>query len=308
MHSASGRTAGERGANATYDVSDSRRRSRANRSCARSRCRANRRYIIAPSPCRSSRSSSACKTFHDRKCRKANRSALWLSGRLHANTQEASKQAERGREKEKRANEFGHKIQIEMQSNESIRIEWNRKLRKEGLTGQLFALAVVGAPRIIASFGHAAVFTGEHQAVRTVVQLGLVAYALPVPVAVRYVPDDARLRLARVFLVALLCIAACERGIKCKSIPMISRPNIQFGSLNLNERMNYSQIGNELIVGTRFGAGQRSPMNISICNHKTAARKRFIRLLAFFAALKLSFGTAAVSFGLIYDRLKCDNK
>lgn len=100
-----------------------------------------------------------------------------------------------------------------MQSNESIRIGWSRKLRKKGLTGQLLPLAVVGAPRIIASLGHAAVFAGEHQAVRTVVQLGLVAYALPVPVAVRGVPDDARLRLARVLLVALLCIAACGREI-----------------------------------------------------------------------------------------------
>lgn len=72
--------------------------------------------------------------------------------------------------------------------------------------------------------------------------------------------------------------------------------------------MNYSQIGNELIARTRFGAGHRSPMNISICNDKTRARERFIRPLAFFAALKLRLGTAAVSFGLIYDRLKCDNK
>lgn len=79
------------------------------------------------------------------------------------------------------------------------------------LTGQLLALAVVGAPRIVAALRYAAMLAGEHQPVGTVVQFGLVVQALPVPVAVCYVADDATLRLARVLLVGLLRLAAWER-------------------------------------------------------------------------------------------------
>lgn len=76
------------------------------------------------------------------------------------------------------------------------------------LTGQLFALAVIGAPRIVAALRHAAMLAGEHQAVGTVVQFRLVVEALPVPVAVCHVADDAALRLARVLLFGLLRLAA----------------------------------------------------------------------------------------------------
>lgn len=51
--------------------------------------------------------------------------------------------------------------------------------------------AVAAPPWIITAFGHAAMLPGEDQTVRTVVQLRLAPYALPITIAVRHVADDA---------------------------------------------------------------------------------------------------------------------
>lgn len=53
--------------------------------------------------------------------------------------------------------------------------------------GQLLALAVVGSPGIVTSFGHSAMFTGKHQTVGTVVKLWYVVNALPVTITVLYI-------------------------------------------------------------------------------------------------------------------------
>lgn len=91
------------------------------------------------------------------------------------------------------------------------------------LTCQLLALAVVGAPRIVAALGDAAMLAGEHQTVGAVVQLRLVVEALPVAVAVRHVADDAPLGLARIVLVGLLRLAACgANGAGGKAFQMIT--------------------------------------------------------------------------------------
>lgn len=52
-------------------------------------------------------------------------------------------------------------------------------LCRDWSVGQLLALAVVGAPRIVAALGHTTVFAGKDEAVGAVVELWLVIYAFP---------------------------------------------------------------------------------------------------------------------------------
>ena len=61
----------------TYGVSGSRSRSVASRRRGSPRCTAGRRCSTAPWPCRSSRSSTGCRTFRARRCRTASHSALY---------------------------------------------------------------------------------------------------------------------------------------------------------------------------------------------------------------------------------------
>lgn len=69
-----------------------------------------------------------------------------------------------------------------------------------------FAVAVIRSPRVIATLGDTAMLPGEDQTVWTVEELGAAVHAFPVAVAVLDIADDSRFRLARVFLLLLLCV------------------------------------------------------------------------------------------------------
>lgn len=47
-----------------------------------------------------------------------------------------------------------------------------------------FAVAVIRPPRVIAALGDAAMFAGEHEAIRTIEQLWSAVHALPITVAI----------------------------------------------------------------------------------------------------------------------------
>lgn len=85
-------------------------------------------------------------------------------------------------------------------------------LRRDRRVGLGLAVAVIGAPRVIAALGHASVLAREDKAVRTVVELGPAVDALPVAIAVLRVADHPRLRLAGVLLLQLLRQRACRHG------------------------------------------------------------------------------------------------
>lgn len=53
-------------------------------------------------------------------------------------------------------------------------------------------------------------FPSKDQPVRAIVQFGLIVETLPVTVAVCDIADDAALRLARILLIGLLGLAACD--------------------------------------------------------------------------------------------------
>lgn len=79
------------------------------------------------------------------------------------------------------------------------------RYRRIGLT---LAVAVVRPPGIVAALGDAAMLAGEYKAVGTVEELRPAVHALPVSVAIVYVTDNSRFRLARVLL--LLRVNTCN--------------------------------------------------------------------------------------------------
>lgn len=82
------------------------------------------------------------------------------------------------------------------------------------LTGQLFAVTIVRSPWIIASFGDATMFTSKYQSIWAIVQFRLIIYAFPISVTVGCIANDPCLCLARVFLVAFLCMGDSCTGWK----------------------------------------------------------------------------------------------
>lgn len=79
--------------------------------------------------------------------------------------------------------------------------------------GLTLSVAVVCPPGIVAALGDAAMLAGEDKAVGTVEQLGPAVYTLPVSVAIVYVADNSRFRLAWVLL--LLPVYACNNKNNC---------------------------------------------------------------------------------------------
>jgi len=73
-------------------------------------------------------------------------------------------------------------------------------VRRDGSVGEGLAVAGVGPPGVVTPVSYAAVVAQEHEAVWAVVELGVALVALPVPVAVVDVTDDAVARIARVRL------------------------------------------------------------------------------------------------------------
>lgn len=85
------------------------------------------------------------------------------------------------------------------------------------LTRQLFVIAIIGSPWIVAAFGDAAMFASKHQTIRTVIQFRLIIYAFPISIAIRDIADDARLCLAWIFLCGLLCVTTCKLNLTKKN-------------------------------------------------------------------------------------------
>ena len=80
----------------------------------------------------------------------------------------------------------------------------------DGRVSLPLAVAVVGAPGVVAALGHAAVLAREDEPVGAVEELRPAVHALPVAVAVVDVAHDARLYLAGVLLLLLLRRRACK--------------------------------------------------------------------------------------------------
>lgn len=74
------------------------------------------------------------------------------------------------------------------------------------LTGELFAFAVVSSPGVVATLGHATVLAGVDETIGAVKKLRLSTDALPVPVAVSLIWDDAAFDLTRVQLTFAGCL------------------------------------------------------------------------------------------------------
>lgn len=71
------------------------------------------------------------------------------------------------------------------------------------LTGQLFAITVIGTPGIIAALRDTPMLAGEHQAIGAIVQLRLIVNTLPVAIAIGDVAHNASFNLTWVLLVTL---------------------------------------------------------------------------------------------------------
>ena len=87
-----------------------------------------------------------------------------------------------------------------------IILGWNDMKIKVKLTGQLFVLARVTSPRVVAVLQETAGTSGENQAVGAVELLGDAIDTLPVSVTIGYIGSHFALSLARIGLWSFQCL------------------------------------------------------------------------------------------------------